>query len=245
MEDPTKISSRQEKQVKKYVQDYFEKAVVKKKEHERKKNEGRGKGGEDGAAATAAAALEAKTEEDDDGDQDMPISDDEDSKPKQISATPVTPFDQLLIVEGLKRKRETDDDPDTMDNEGETTTPSKRLKSESPPPPPPPPPVAEMPLDGLDRSSGDMDNLTAAYDSPMDVEYSTRGNDVAEGHRPRPPPPPTDPPNITESKGKEFITNGSIDRHDIESEGDENEPVPGHERPFPRHGREQLPELRI
>lgn len=39
VEDPTQISTKQEKQVKKYVTDYLEKAVVKKRVHDQKKAE--------------------------------------------------------------------------------------------------------------------------------------------------------------------------------------------------------------
>lgn len=156
VEDPTKISSRQEKQVKKYVKEYFDKAVAKKREHDKKKVERRSKEGESAVSPIPAMGADVKKEEDSDGDQDMAMSDDdEDGKPKLESATPVTPSDQLLQAEKLKRKRMIDEDPDNVKLENNEATPSKRHKSESPPPPPPPPPADGTPPDATMLSEGD------------------------------------------------------------------------------------------
>lgn len=156
VDDPTKISSRQEKHVKKYVKEYFDKAVAKRREHEKKKAERRSKEGESAASPIPAMAADVKKEEDSDGDQDMAMSDDdEDGKPKLESATPVTPSEQLLQAERLKRKRINDEDPDNVKLEDNEATPSKRHKSESPPPPPPPPPADGTPPDATMLSEGD------------------------------------------------------------------------------------------
>lgn len=161
VEDPTKISSRQEKHVKKYVKEYFDKAVAKKREHEKKKAERRSKEGESAVSPTPPMVADAKREEEEsDGDQDMAMSDDdEDEKPKLEPATPVTPSDQLSQVEGLKRKRVNDEDPDSIKLEDNEATPSKRLKSESPPPPPPPPPADGTPPDSMSLSNGGTDDV--------------------------------------------------------------------------------------
>lgn len=167
VEDPTKISSRQEKQVKKYVKEYFDKAVAKKREHEMKKAERRSKGGEPAASPTPATVADVKEEEESDGDQDMAMSDeDEYEKPKLQSATPVTPSDQLLQAEGLKRKRVDEEDPDGAKLEDNEATPNKRLKSESPPPPPPPPP----PADGTPPESTPFSNEGVDDDSRHNYE---------------------------------------------------------------------------
>lgn len=178
VEDPTKISSRQEKQVKKYVKEYFDKAVAKKREHEKKKAERQSKEGESGTPPTPATIAGAKKEEeeDSDGDQDMAMSDDDDVKPKLESATPVTPSDQLLHAEGLKRKRVNNEDLDSTKLEENEATPSKRLKSESPlpPPPPPPPPADGTPPGLMGFSNGRMDHVNRhSYEtnrSPSDLE---------------------------------------------------------------------------
>ncbi len=167
VEDPTKISSRQEKQVKKYVKEYFDKAVAKKREHEKKKAGRKGKDGESVASPTLAMVTDVKKEEEEsDEDQDMAMSeDDECEKPKLESATPMTPSDQLLQAEGLKRKRVNDEDPDSMKLEDHEATPSKRLKSESPPPPPPPPPADGTPPDLMSSYGGMNDADRQSYEA--------------------------------------------------------------------------------
>lgn len=166
VEDPTKISSRQEKQVKKYVKEYFDKAVAKKREHEKKKGERRGKEGESATSPTPAMIAEVKKGEESDGDQDMAMSDDDEyEKSKLESATPMTPSDQLLQAEGLKRKRFNEEDNDSFKFEDNEATPSKRLKSESPPsppsppPPPPPPPPAGTPSESMYFSTGGTEDV--------------------------------------------------------------------------------------
>lgn len=195
MEDPTKISSRQEKQVKKYVQDYFEKAVSKKKEHDEKKAERKAKVEEGGISEATALNPEVKREDDCEEGLDMAMSEDEVEKPRHESATPVTPMDQLLIAEGLKRKRGIEDYPNGIKKEDDEATPKKRLKSESPPPPPPPPPppVNELQVDTLGDSNedsykeGSSQVLTGSYDSSATNDISM---DDSRDHSDRPPPPP-------------------------------------------------------
>lgn len=144
VEDPTKISSRQEKQVKKYVKDYFDKAVAKKKEHDKKRAERKSNGGPPMGTPTPTFGPGVKKEEVE-SDGDMAISDDDDDdteKPKLNldSATPATPIDTILQTDGLKRKRENSNDQESINHKGGETTLNKRLKSQTPPPPPPPPP---------------------------------------------------------------------------------------------------------
>ena len=177
VEDPTKISSRQEKQVKKHVKEYFDKAVAKKREHEKKKAERVSKEGDSAASPIPAVIADVKEEGESDGDQDMAMSDDdEDGKPKPESTTPVTPSDQLLQAEGLKRKRDKDEGLDSMKIEDSEATPSKRHKSESPPPPPPPPPPADgTPPDSTSYSQRGLDDIDSysygAHQSLGDTEY--------------------------------------------------------------------------
>lgn len=149
--------------MKKFVQEYFEKAVAKKREHDKKKAERKAQDIESGTLAASAPSPDAQKEDESDGDQDMAMSDDEDEKVKQETATPITPLDQLMIAEGLKRKRDTDDDPDSIKKEHENGTPSKRLKSETPPPPPPPPPASAMPEDPSMLSNEALDNEMSPY----------------------------------------------------------------------------------
>ncbi|KAL9100174.1 MAG: hypothetical protein Q9163_004424 [Psora crenata] len=151
VEDPTKISSRKEKQVKAYVKEYFDKAAKKHKEREQRRAERKVKQANAPEFSASAVAAEIKKEEEEEeeeeeeseGDQDTPMFEDgHDDKPKKESTTPGTPVDPLLTADTLKRKREFIDEVKREDPE---STPSKVLKSETPPPHPPPPPPPPPP----------------------------------------------------------------------------------------------------
>lgn len=167
VEDPTKISEKQEKKVKKYVREYFEKAVEKKRAMDKRKKE-------KVAAASASDSkdtginghgvekvegvngvkddLEPEAELIKEG-SDVEMSDDED-KDDPVPETP-----SLTESSDLKRKR----DEDELGTLGDDADSNKRLKEEdgdtvdvSPPPPPPPPPAEGMPDMGMDDSRDDM-----------------------------------------------------------------------------------------
>ena len=115
VEDPTAISDKQQKKVRNYCKEYFEKAVVKHREHEKKAGKGTKEVGD-----TANG-------ESDEG-VDVKMSDDEGGKDTgEETETPGS---------SLKRKR--DDDPEKEDGK-RNPSPSKRQRSSTPPPPPPPP----------------------------------------------------------------------------------------------------------
>ncbi|KAI1457749.1 hypothetical protein F4805DRAFT_163965 [Annulohypoxylon moriforme] len=133
VEDPTSITEKQEKKVKKYVKDFFERAVEKYKAHEKKKAE-RANHAHNVAqpidSTDSATAPAAK-------DEDIVMTDDE------TGSTP----------NSLDRKRKREDDAAGSPSVTPSETPSmKRLKEEevdvpSPPPPPPPPIDGEVGLD--------------------------------------------------------------------------------------------------
>ena len=142
VEDPTKISEKQEKKVKSYVREYFEKAVAKKKEMDKRKKEkaaSSSSSSKDKDSITNGNGVKGEPEPDlakDESDTDM--SDDEKSDP-----LPATPF--LSEFADLKRKREESE----FGTPGDDADSNKRLKEEesdlpSPPPPPPPPPADSM-----------------------------------------------------------------------------------------------------
>jgi hypothetical protein len=158
VEDPTKISDKQEKKVKKFVREYFEKAVEKKKAIDRKKRERAKAHGVDGDSEDQkpktnghVAETESVKEEDAKEDIDIEISDDEDDKALIASfaqPSPSIPATPTHTSQDLKRKR----DEEPLDISGEDNESIKRLKEAgndevdiSPPPPPPPPPSGEMP----------------------------------------------------------------------------------------------------
>lgn len=159
VEDPTKISEKQEKKVKKYVREYFEKAVEKKKAMDRRKKEkadaasSLGEKSKDASlngneedkgviVVNGFSAAEANSPEEVKVESDVEMSDDED-KDDPIPETP-----SFTESSDLKRKREEDE----FGTPGDDADSSKRLKEEddstvdvSPPPPPPPPPADGMP----------------------------------------------------------------------------------------------------
>ncbi|MCJ1248282.1 histone methyltransferase set2 [Trapelia coarctata] len=199
VEDPTHISSRQEKQVKKYVKDYFDKAVAKKKEHDRKKAEKKAKeGGSTESPSNPKVETPVKKEEESDYDDLMVMSEDEDVRVEPKSETPITPLEQVANGDGLKRKREMDDDCNGVKSKCDDATPSKRPRSITPPAPPPPPP----PMEGMPEDNAMMDDSADYEDeSSYDSSYLTNGSRIMTGgtestepmedvEQPPPPPPP-------------------------------------------------------
>lgn len=137
VDDPTAISDKQEKKVKKYVKDFFDKAVLKHRDHEKRKTTREVLNGasQAGEPSTAGPVASVETPEAAAADEDVTMSDVEDI----AASSPV-------------HKRKRDDDADLLDASLTPEEPSsvKRLKEEemteepSPPPPPPPPPDAAM-----------------------------------------------------------------------------------------------------
>ncbi|KAL9602575.1 MAG: hypothetical protein Q9219_001719 [cf. Caloplaca sp. 3 TL-2023] len=161
VEDPTKISHSQERHVKKHVKEFFEKAVVRKKERDvREANKGK-KEGLPAAPLTMEADSAAKHDESD-ADQKMDPSDDEAERAAADVvtpgnwATPVTPAEHLINGDGLKRKREDEEERNDDGVFEAESTPSKRVKSETPPPPPPPPPPSSEEITSGNVHHGDL-----------------------------------------------------------------------------------------
>jgi len=250
VEDPTKISSRQEKQVKKYVQDYFEKAVAKKREHEKKKAERKAKDIESGVPAASVPSPDVKKDDESDVDQDMAMSDDEEEKVNQDSKTPVTPLDQLLIVEGLKRKRDEDNDPNSTKKEDDSATPSKRTKPETPLPPPPPPIPGNIPEDPSILSNEPLDDElsteypSGSYRSPLDNDDAMQESPAESG----PPPPPPPVSNATKVVRRDANISGHAQSPDtpvMTSPDNEDENVENDNQHFSNHRHGQPPEVQV
>lgn len=137
VDDPTAISEKQEKKVKKYVKDFFDKAVIKHREHEKRKTERGVHNGSDqtGEHSTAGAVASVETPEAGTADDDVIMSDVDDAP----GSSPA-------------HKRKRDNESDLLDASLTPEEPPsvKRLKEEetieepSPPPPPPPPPETAM-----------------------------------------------------------------------------------------------------
>ena len=165
VEDPYKITSRQEQHIKKYVKDYFEKVVAQRKAHEKKKAERQAQKEAAQGASKASSAVSPPgalfPEEQNGTEHGMDISDDDGNETKPASASPNTPAQQSIDGDGLKRKRNDDDDGIETPIEDQAT-PTKRHKSETPPPPPPPPPG--------DESFGNQENDFDSSERPAIVD---------------------------------------------------------------------------
>lgn len=145
VEDPTRISAKQERQVKKYVKDFFDKAVAKKADHDRRKVEKKDKASASSSTLLAPSATTdlstpmAATQIG--GADDIALSDndpDDDDPDAGLHSSPESE---------LKRKRD-DSDGTPLTNisplDGDDSSASKRGRyGTTPPPPPPPPPQSE------------------------------------------------------------------------------------------------------
>ncbi|KAL8975539.1 MAG: hypothetical protein Q9197_000216 [Variospora fuerteventurae] len=216
VEDPTKISPSQERHVKKHVKEFFDKAVLRKKQRD-------AEDAEKMKSNTAKGEINGKPDEGSDGDENMELSDVE---PEQVAlgtdiptvaATPVTPADQSINGDRLKRKRSEDQESNGRGLDDVESTPSKRLRSETPPPPPPPP--DETPL-------GASNLLVSASIEEAAKQTQTLADVDMAPHVPAPEGPEyTEDDTINGFNGagtRSMFLNG-VDRASSDGEGDEAE----------------------
>lgn len=174
VDDPTNIDDKQQKKVKKYCKEYFDKAVIKYRAHEKKKKttDRQGKGADDPQADEDAAV---NGESEDEG-VDVKMSDDEGDNPEEnIKDTPRDTEEAIELGGSLKRKR---DEHHAEDENGSgSLSPSKRQRSSTPPPPPPPP---IMSPDANEEQDGE----------EPDEMIQVGDNLTTKGTIPPPPPPP-------------------------------------------------------
>ncbi|KAI9887678.1 MAG: histone methyltransferase set2 [Watsoniomyces obsoletus] len=127
VEDPTQITSKQERQVKAFVKNYFDKAVVKKEQHDRRKEERQA----------------AKMSESQSNSQGTPAT-------LGTPATPATPFPDVSVEPSPATDEQGEDDEpvnmDISDDDEETPILAGVTGGDAGPPPPPPPPPEEMQL---------------------------------------------------------------------------------------------------
>lgn len=129
VEDPTTVSEKQQKKVKQFCKEYFEKAVA--RHREREKNSA---GREKGPTTKMEEASNGRADGSDDEGIDVKMSDDEADKPD----TKIAPPDVEDRSRSLKRKREEDHSNEGNNSAGENS-PIKQQRPSTPPPPPPPP----------------------------------------------------------------------------------------------------------
>jgi len=165
VKDPTKIDERQQKKVKEFCKQFFEKAAHKHKKHEEEKAARRAKKAAGRASAVSASPgpsptpenaspdVDIKKEEVD--DEDVRMSDEEGAHSTPTLTTPATPSERNGA---LKRKRLDESDHDVKDEDDPTRSPLKKLSMETPPPPPPPPaPPIETPPASTPREDVDIE----------------------------------------------------------------------------------------
>lgn len=202
VKDPTRITPKQETQIKKYTKDFFDKVVAQKRAHDKKKAERRAERAKQaGAPVEASTPPAAQTDQNEkkedlsDADPALDLSDDEgDEESKRVSTTPATPADSMTNGDGgLKRKRNTEDGIAGHMN-GDEATPSKRQKSETPPPPPPPPPPAMMPPTQSDNaqheSAMEVDDEPGSMTNGHAFIHNRESAAASSTFEDSPPPPP-------------------------------------------------------
>lgn len=175
VQDPTNISSRQEKNVKKFVKDFFDKAVIKRREYENKKAERKRKDGESATSPpNATPTVDVKKEGEGDADGSMTTPEDDVVKDEPQSSGFATPASGSVSGDNLKRKREDDDESDEVKTQdmGATANKKPKLETPPPPPPPPPPPAEDMPAN---------DPMVDAPEENITVEDGSSGL-VGEGN---------------------------------------------------------------
>lgn len=202
IEDPTTISEKQQKKVKKFCKEYFDKAVVKHREYEKKKAERKAK--ETDSKAEDAQNGESKTlgthqsEKDDESDNealDVKMSDDEAEKEENKSS----PMDVEESGASLKRKREElEDDNGPIE---ECDSPSKRHRSSTPPPPPPPPMSPGSERRNLGENT--TPNQHAGDDTIVKQEYE--GSTPGDGQTWDTPPRALPPPPLAQQNGEVVV----------------------------------------
>ncbi|KAK7728733.1 histone methyltransferase set2 [Cytospora paraplurivora] len=186
VDDPTAISEKQEKKVKKYVKDYLDRAVEKYQELEKRKVERTSRQGSEVKGPSAALDVDAVAS------VETPVTTgaraaDEDAAMSDVEeATRSSPE--------RKRKRDEEDNTPDASLTPEDTPSLKRLKEEEAteeptPPPPPPPPGAEMDVemtpvqaDELTREQEEAQRLAdeAEQDRVRQEEALQRENEEAE-----------------------------------------------------------------
>lgn len=241
VQDPSRITSKQEGQVKKYVKDFFDKVVAQKRAHDKKKEERRAERekeeSKDAESLAAATATEEKNEDMSDEEPGMDLSDDEiRDKSKQDSATPITPADSLMNgIGGFKRKRDSERGENGLEVAEEGATPTKRPKSETPPPPPPPPPPPTADLyigagDILEHATmdstmvdafGDHDltNMANGCGPPCDQDCTNESPTMQNGSPP--------PPSLVDRVHMEALEVSVSDTGDLTLDSPESNPLNG------------------
>ena len=143
VKDPTKIDEKQQKKVKEFCKQFFDKAAYKHKKHEEEKTGRKASKGDEIATPTAMSPstdqnVSPNVKKEDSEDEDVKMSDRE----LENGPTPDTPSEPNM----LKRKRGDSSPVIKEETHDPSQSPHKKVNVEGPPPPPPPPaPPIETP----------------------------------------------------------------------------------------------------
>jgi len=206
VKDPTKIDERQQKKVKDFCRQFFDKAYQKHKKHEQEKaarkarKESRGKVEVTTQSSTVISPEGSPghanlSPRPDDGAEDIEMSDGEDmdASAVRVSASPSSAQTPSERNGTLKRKRvDPDDAPAPIEDEEDqepAASPAKRINTsmdfDTPPPPPPPPPPAppvETPPASTPREGEGETDFDLHLEDRMDIHADTnfRGRSMAD-----------------------------------------------------------------
>lgn len=215
VEDPSKVSEKQAKSVKKHAQEFFEKAVKKKEEAEKRKGVKKA-GKKDDGSNTLVGSPQATAGSPMEQDEDLVLSEHEED---EVEATPAESTDSPSI---LKRRI------DELTNGAEDDAASKKPRTEdelAPPPPPPPPPPPAVPADDETMQSEDIamtpgeDVSQSFVDEAIAAVHEADVNGGAEKIDTLPPPQPASIPHSAIEEPMQTATpptTGSPDHEDAE-----------------------------
>jgi [histone H3]-lysine36 N-trimethyltransferase len=141
VEDPTKVSDKQAKGIKKYAHEFFSKAVKKKEEADKRRAEKKAMKQDDGSHTPVGSPPAAAGSPIDKDDEDIKLSDDE------ADVADGTPEDDISPSD-LKRQRENEGDAAEEDGSNSKKQRTDTMDALPPPPPPPPPPADPMDAEG-------------------------------------------------------------------------------------------------
>lgn len=213
VEDPTTVSTRQEKNVKKYVKDFFDKAVSKKRAHDQKKADRKTKGGESKGATASPDSPNADFDEKvDQGSDAIGGAHQQDDSADTSRVT--TPAGNEFVENNLKRKRQDEDASEGPSQGGSDVGPSKKVKSESP----------EAGARDMTSEEVVMEDVAGEVRKMEEVSFGVADR-PATGHPPE--GPTTSPPDSSTGNDKQgfFATHHSTDVNGRHDQTDETLPL--------------------
>jgi [histone H3]-lysine36 N-trimethyltransferase len=174
VKNPNKIDEKQQKKVKEYCKQFFDKAAHKHKKHEEERSARKTKRESVASHDTPGQSPAVKAEYADE-DEDIKMSDHELEDVKlEASATPelATPSE---TSQGIKRKRDSPAEKGDDDDTPQSPLKKVHVDDNAPPPPPPPPPAPDTPMEGTPTQ-----DIRAEDEDEVDMEIDAKDEHEAE-----------------------------------------------------------------